>query len=114
MFGRAPQQVPVRCTAEMTWLVHNSGRMLPRINTLSALSALCDLGPDALYANKKLPLVVERGHHHMAPLPPRHVIAVVMHNKAPDRVVLRLNSAHGPKANPGRESGILTVAGRVP
>jgi hypothetical protein len=36
----------------------------------------------------------------MAPLPPRRVIAVVMHNKAPDTVVLRLNSAHRPKATP--------------
>jgi hypothetical protein len=73
--------------------------MLPRINMLSALPALCDLDPDALYARKKLRLVVERGHHHMAPLPPRSVIAVVTHNKAPDTVVLRLNSAHRPKAN---------------
>ena len=67
---------------------------------LSALLALCDLDPDALYARKKIRLVVERGHHHMAPLPPSRVIAVVMHNKAPDAVVVRLNSAHGPKANP--------------
>jgi hypothetical protein len=71
--------------------------MLPRINTLFALPALCDLGPDALYACKELRLVVECGHHHMAPL---RVIAVVMHNKAPDTVVLPLNSAHGSKANP--------------
>jgi hypothetical protein len=101
MFERAPQQVPVRRPAEMTGLVHNSGRMLPRINTLFALPALCDLGPDALYARKKIRLVVECGHHHMAPLPPRRVITVVMDNKAPDTVVLRLNSAHRPKANPG-------------
>jgi hypothetical protein len=74
--------------------------MLPRINTLFALPALCDLGPGAFYACKKLRLVVERGHHHMAPLPPRRVIAVVMDNEAPDTVVIRLNSAHGPKANP--------------
>lgn len=100
MFGRAPQQVPVRRPAEITGLVHNSGRMLPRINTLFALPALCDLVPDALDARKKLWLVVERGHRQMAPLPPRRVIAVVMDNKAPDTVVLRLNSAHGPKANP--------------
>ena len=79
--------------------MHNSGRMLPKINTLFALPALFDLGPDSLYARKKLRLVVERGHHHMAPLPPRRIIAVVMDNKAPDTVVLRLNSAHGPKAN---------------
>jgi len=71
--------------------------MLPKINTLFALPALFDLGPDLLYARKKLRLVVEGGHHHMAPLPPRRVIAVVMDNKAPDTVVLRLNSAHGPK-----------------
>src|SRR5216683_2167690 len=100
MFERAPQQVPVRRPAEITGLVYNSGRMLPRINTLFAPPALCDLGPDALYARKKLRLVVERGHHHMAPLPPRRVKAVVTDNKAPDTVVLRLNSAHGPKANP--------------
>ena len=85
----------------MTGLVHNSGRMLPGINTLVALPALCDLGLDALYARKKLRLVVERGNHHMAPLTPRRVIAVVMHNKAPDTVVPRLNPAHRPKTNPG-------------
>lgn len=67
---------------------------------LFALPALCDLGLDALYASKKVRLIVERGHHHMAPLPPRSVIAVVMHNEAPDAVVLRLNAAHRPKANP--------------
>jgi hypothetical protein len=99
MFERAPQQVPVRRPAEMTGLVHNSGRMLARINPLSALPALCDLGPDALYARKKIRLVVECGHHHMAPLSPRRVIAIVMHNKAPDTVVLRLNSAHRLKAS---------------
>ena len=81
--------------------MQNSGRMLPRIDTLFVLPALCDLGPDALYARKKLRLVVERGHHHMAPLPPRRVIAVVMDNKGPDTVVLRLNSAHGPRLTPG-------------
>jgi hypothetical protein len=37
----------------------------------------------------------------MAPLPPRRVIAVVMDDKAPDTVVLRLNSAHPPKVTPG-------------
>jgi hypothetical protein len=104
MFERAPQQVPVRRPAEVTGLVYNSGRMLPRINTLFALPALCDLGPDALYARKKLRLVVERGHHHMAPLPPRRVIAVVTDNIAPDTVVLRLNSAHRPKAKPPASS----------
>jgi hypothetical protein len=38
----------------------------------------------------------------MAPLPPRRVKAVVTDNKAPDTLVLRLNSAHRPKANPRR------------
>ena len=97
MLDRAPQQVADRRSTEITGLVHNSGRMLPRINTLFALPALCDLGLDALNARTKLPLVVECGHHHMAPLPPHRVIAIVMDNKAPDTVVLRLNSAHSPK-----------------
>jgi hypothetical protein len=74
--------------------------MLPRINVRFALSALFDLDPDAFYARKKVRLVVERGHHHVAPLPPLRVIAVVSNNKAPDTVVRRLNLAHRPKANP--------------
>jgi hypothetical protein len=79
--------------------VHNAGRMLPRINTLFALPALCDLGLDALYTRKKLRLAIECGQHDVAPLPPARVIAVVMDNKAPDTVVVRLNSPHRPKAN---------------
>ena len=100
VFDRPRQQVPDRRATEITGLVHNSGRMLPRIDTLSALLALSNLGPDALDGRKKLRLVVESGHHHMAALPPRRVIAVVVDNKASDTVVLRLNAAHGPKANP--------------
>jgi hypothetical protein len=100
MFERPRQQVPVRRAPEITGLVHNSGRMLPRIDTLSAFPALSDLGPDALDARKKLRFVVERGHHHMSPLPPRRVIAVVMNDKAPHVVVLRVNSGHRPKAKP--------------
>lgn len=50
MFNRSRQQVSVRRAAEITWLVHNTGRMLPRIDTLSALPALSDPGPDALDA----------------------------------------------------------------
>jgi hypothetical protein len=99
MLGRAPQHVPVRRPAEIIRLVHNSGHMLARVNALFALPALSDLGLNALDARKKLWLGVERGHHHISPLPPRRVIAVVMHYKAPYTVVLRLNSAHGPKAN---------------
>jgi hypothetical protein len=71
--------------------------MLPRIDPLSALPALSDLGPDALDARKKLRLVVERGHHHMPPFPPRRVIAVVTDDEAPDVVVLRVNSGHKTK-----------------
>jgi hypothetical protein len=113
MFERPPYQVPVRRPAEITGLVHNSGRVLPRIDALSAFPALSDLGPDALDARKKLGFVVERGDHHMAPLPPRRVIAVVMDNKAPDAVVLRLNSGHRPKAKPGRlEADLASVAVR--
>jgi hypothetical protein len=97
MFDRAPQHVPVRRSAEITGLVDNSRRMLPSINVLFPLSALFDLDPDAFYARKKLRLVVERGHHHMAPLPPLRVIAVASNNKAPDTVVRRLNLAHRPR-----------------
>lgn len=68
---------------------------------LFALPALCDLALDALYARKKIRLVVERGHYHMAPLPPRRVKAVVVNNKAADTVVVRLNSAHGQRLTPG-------------
>jgi len=100
MFEHPRQQVPVRRAAEVTGLVHNSGRMLPRINTLSAFPTLSDLGPNALDARKKLRFVVERGHHHMPPLPPRRVIAVVTDDEAPEVVVLRVNSGHRPKAKP--------------
>jgi hypothetical protein len=94
--GAASAKAP---KAEPAGLVYNSGCMLPRINTLFTLPALCDLGPDALYARKKLRLAIECGQHDMAPLPPLRVIAVVMDDKAPDTVVVRLNSAHRPKAN---------------
>jgi len=97
MFGRPRQQVAVRRATEITRLVHNSGRMLPRIDTLSTLSALSDLGLDALHARKKLWLVVERGHHYMPPLPPRRVVAVVTDDKAPYAVVRRVNSGHRSK-----------------
>jgi hypothetical protein len=89
--------VPVRRSAEITGLVHNSGRVLPRIDVLAAFSALPDLSPDALDAHKKLAFVVERGHYYMPPLPPRRVIAVVTDDKALNCVVLRVNSGHRPK-----------------
>jgi hypothetical protein len=106
--------MPDRRPTEITGLVYNSGRMLTRINTLFALPALFDLGLDALDAGTKLPLVVECGHHHMAPLPPRRVVAIVLGDKAPDSVVLRLNLAHGPKANPTSPQLALATSTPVP
>ena len=100
MLYRPSQHVAVCSEAEITGLIHNSGRVFARINRLSVLLSLSDLGPDALDGGKKLRLVVERCHHDMPPLPSGRVIAVVTGDKAPDGVVLGVNLSHRPKAKP--------------
>jgi hypothetical protein len=59
-------------------LAHTGDREHGVPDRFPGLPAALHLGLDSLDASLKLRLVVERGHHHMPPLPPFGVIAVVM------------------------------------
>lgn len=105
--------MPVGGTTKITGLVHNTGRVLPRINNLSVLAALFDFGPDPLETSKKLGLVVEGSYHDMAPLPPRRVIAMLPDNKAPDGVGLRVNLGHRASLVVARPHGVGAGLGKL-
>jgi|SRR5215813_3865518 len=105
-------QVPVRRPAQIPRLVHNPRGVLTRIDRLTALAAAFNPGPDPLDAGEKLRLVVERGHHHMPPLPPLRVMAVVAGDEALDRVVPGVHSRHRSTVSPA--TGIITRGIRRP
>src|SRR5215469_15040991 len=100
MLDRPRHQAPVRRTPQVPRLVHHSRRVLTRINRLTALPAPRDLSPDALHAGEILRSVIKRGHHHMPPLPPLRVIAVVAGDETPNGVVRRVHSGHRPTLSP--------------
>jgi len=107
---RPHDQPPVRRATAIPGLAHDSRYMLARIDMLTAAPAALDLLPHVAYAGEELWLVVERGHHHMPPLPPLRVIAVMADNEAPHAVVLGVNSRHTQRVSrpPG---SVITVNG---
>ena len=94
MPDRADQQVSVSCPAPITRLVHDSGRMLSRIDRLTAFPARLDFGLNALHAGAVFLLVVERGDHDMATFPPLRVISVLTDYEALDAVVFGVHARH--------------------
>jgi hypothetical protein len=94
MLDRPCNQVPDRGPAQVSRLEENAGGVLTRIDVLAAVTPLCDLRRDALHGRMELPLVVERRHHNMTPLPPRGVVPIVTDDEAGDAVVLRVNLRH--------------------
>jgi hypothetical protein len=97
MPDRPANQVSGRCPAQIPGLVHNSRRVLTRIDRLTAFLASLDLVSHTVHAGAKLLLVVERRHHHMPSLPSLRVIAVVANDEALDAVVLGVYSRHSPR-----------------
>ena len=97
--------MPVRCPAQISRLVHNSRRVLARVDDLAGLPAGLDLILHTVHAGAVFPLVIERGHDDMPPLPPLRVIAVVADDEAADVVVPGVNSRHSPRVTP--LSGII-------
>jgi len=80
--------------------MHNSRGVLTRIDRLTGLPAAPDLRLHTLHAGPELRLVVERRHHHMPPLPPLRVIAVMTDDEPLDAVVPGVNSRHKPTVSP--------------
>ena len=89
MPDRPRRQMPVCRTPQIPRLMHHSRHMLTRIVGLIALLAVADLRIDARHTGAKLRLVIERGHHHVPPLPPLRVIAVMAADETPYVVVFR-------------------------
>src|SRR6516164_6534512 len=94
--------------------MHNSRGVLTRIDRLTGLPAAPDLRLHALHAGPELPLIVERRHHHMPPLPPLRVIAVMPDDEPLDAVVAGVNSRHNPNSKPGPSRIVIHEAGTRP
>jgi hypothetical protein len=92
-----PYEPAVRGAAAIPGLVHFSRHMLAGVDSLTAVPSAFNLLPHAVYAGKKLWLGVECRHHHMPPLPPRRIIAVMTHDETLYAVVFGVNSCHRPR-----------------
>src|SRR5215470_11121703 len=114
MLDRPRHQAPVRRAPEIPRLMHHARRVLTRINRLTALPAPRDLSPDALHAGQILRPVIKRGHHHMPPLPPLRVIAVVTGDETPNGVILGVHSGHRPTVSPRNPASSSTNPGPWP
>src|SRR5579871_735384 len=97
---RPADQMPIRRTPQIPWLVHVSRHVLARVDRLTGLPAAPDLRLHVLHAGPELRIVIECRHHHMPPLPPLRVIAVMTNDKALDAVVLGVNTRHKPTVSP--------------
>jgi len=70
------------------------------IDRLTGLLAAPDFRLHSFHAGPRFPLVVERRHHDMPPLPALRVIAVVTDDEALDAVVVGVNVRHRPRVSP--------------
>jgi len=92
--------MPVRRTPQIPRLMHYSRHMLTRIDWLTGIPAAVDLRLDARHVGAKLRLVIEYGHHHVPPLPPLRVKAVMADDETPYVVVIGVNSRHSLRVTP--------------
>jgi hypothetical protein len=106
--------MPVRRAAQIPRLVHNPGCVLAWLNRLTGLPTLPDVRLHAIHTGLKLPLIVERSHHDMPPLPPLRVIAVMTQDKAIDAVVVGINSRHRPTLSRAQRASSAPEPGTWP
>src|SRR5437773_1581843 len=100
MTDRPGQQAPVRRTLVVAGFPGDARRVLLRVDRLPGGAAPVDISGDRLQAPLELALIVERGDHHVPPLPPVGVVSIAPDDETADTVIPCVDPGHRTRLDP--------------